>query len=185
MSTTQPTAHQRILYAAHDLFYRDGIRATGIDKIIKEAGVTKVTFYRHFPAKDDLIRAFLSYRHQRWITWFRETLSREMAEKNDLAAALGAALGEWFISESFRGCAFINTSVELADALPESLCIARSHKQEMTNVLLGWLPQGEAGQNQAATIALMIDGAIVKAQREKSPHSALKALNDALVVLLR
>jgi len=50
-------ARQRILLTAHDLFYQEGIRATGIDRIIKESGVTKVTFYRHFPSKNDLITA--------------------------------------------------------------------------------------------------------------------------------
>lgn len=185
MTPVQPNARDRILSAAHDLFYRDGIRATGIDKIIKEAGVTKVTFYRHFPAKDDLIRAFLDYRHERWIEWFRTALSREMSAKNDLAAALCATLAEWFASDAFRGCAFINTAVELADALPESLSVARSHKQDMTDALTAWLPQGEGGKRLAATLSMLIDGAIVKAQREENPQAALAVLNDALVALLR
>lgn len=63
-------ARERILLAAHDLFYREGIRATGVDKVIAAAGVTKVTFYRHFPSKHDLIRAFLEYRHGIWMAWF-------------------------------------------------------------------------------------------------------------------
>ncbi|WP_394700542.1 TetR/AcrR family transcriptional regulator [Thiomicrorhabdus sp.] len=67
---TKLPARERILLTAHDLFYREGIRATGIDRLIREAGVTKVTFYRHFPSKNDLILAFLHYRHQRWMDWF-------------------------------------------------------------------------------------------------------------------
>ena len=55
---------ERILLTAHDLFYRDGIRATGIDRVIAESGVAKKTFYRYFPSKDDLIVAFLEYRHR-------------------------------------------------------------------------------------------------------------------------
>lgn len=51
-------ARERILLTAHDLFYRDGIRASGIDRVIAEAGVSKATFYRHFPSKNALIRAF-------------------------------------------------------------------------------------------------------------------------------
>jgi len=54
VSPTLP-ARERILLTAHELFYRDGIRATGIDRVIAESGVTKVTFYRHFPSKNDLI----------------------------------------------------------------------------------------------------------------------------------
>ena len=64
-------ASERILLTAHDLFYREGIRATGIDRVIAESGVTKVTFYRHFPSKNELILAFLAYRHERWMALVR------------------------------------------------------------------------------------------------------------------
>ncbi|MCT4701281.1 TetR/AcrR family transcriptional regulator [Enterobacteriaceae bacterium H20N1] len=183
MPAAQPNAHDRILQTAHDLFYRDGIRATGIDKIIKEAGVTKVTFYRHFPAKDALVRAFLNYRHERWIGWFRASLAHEITLRHSFAAALCATLDEWFRSEAFRGCAFINTAVELADALPESLALAQSHKQEMTRILAEYLPKDETGLRLAAIIAMGIDGAIVKAQRDARPDEAIKILNDYLKLL--
>ena len=75
-------ARERILLAAHELFYRDGLRATGVDRVIAAAGVTKVTFYRHFPAKDELIRAFLAYRHERWMDWFQAALARHQAAQS-------------------------------------------------------------------------------------------------------
>ena len=74
--TPELSARERILLTAHDLFYSDGVRATGIDKVIAEARVTKVTFYRHFPSKNDLIRAYLDYRHERWMSWFKDALNR-------------------------------------------------------------------------------------------------------------
>ena len=64
-------ARERVLATALALFYRDGIRATGIDRVIAEAGVTKVTFYRHFPSKDALVVAFLESRHERWMAYTR------------------------------------------------------------------------------------------------------------------
>ena len=67
-------ARDRLLHTAHALFYRDGIRATGIDRVIAESGVTKVTFYRHFPSKNDLICAYLEYRHTGWMAWFGDAL---------------------------------------------------------------------------------------------------------------
>ncbi len=70
------SARDRILQTAHDLFYRDGIRATGIDRIIAEAQVTKVTFYRHFPSKNALVGAYLDYRHALWMGWFADALHR-------------------------------------------------------------------------------------------------------------
>ena len=67
-------AREKILLSAHELFYRHGIRATGIDKIIAQARVTKVTFYRHFPSKNDLILAYLEYRHTRWLNRFSQSI---------------------------------------------------------------------------------------------------------------
>ena len=82
----------RILVTAHTLFYRDGIRATGIDRVIAESGVAKKTFYRYYPAKSDLIVAFLEYRHRNWMTWFEDAVQRHGAD----ADALVPALAEWF-----------------------------------------------------------------------------------------
>ncbi|EPF18553.1 Uncharacterized HTH-type transcriptional regulator yxaF [Cedecea davisae] len=183
MSTVTLSARDRILHTAHNLFYRDGIRATGIDRIIKEAGVTKVTFYRHFPAKNDLIGAFLDYRHRRWMAWFSETLKQEMARTGSLVQSLAAALENWFDDEAFRGCAFINSAVEMAEALPETLPIARAHKQAMVECLAGYLPHNEAGKQQAEMLALVIDGAIVKAQRDGGGEEALIQLRAWLALL--
>ena len=79
MDASTLPARERILVTAHELFYRDGLRATGIDRIIAESGVAKLTFYRHFPSKDALIRTFLDYRHERWMAWFVDALGRHGA----------------------------------------------------------------------------------------------------------
>ena len=79
MDLSQLPARERILVTAHALFYRDGIRATGVDRLIAESGVAKLTFYRHFPSKDDLVRAFLDYRHERWMAWLVDALGRHGA----------------------------------------------------------------------------------------------------------
>lgn len=174
-------ARDRILLTAHQLFYRDGIRATGIDLIIKQAGVTKVTFYRHFPSKNALVLAFLNYRHQRWITWFSDSLQKNMAPPDaSLAHALSQTLEAWFSHSDFRGCAFINSALEFAEALPEVAIHAAQHKQQMTEVIARYLPQ-TAPEFMAQAIALLVDGAIVNAQigGENRQDSALlcSALN--------
>ncbi|MDD3519164.1 MAG: TetR/AcrR family transcriptional regulator, partial [Chromatiales bacterium] len=133
---TQPGARERILLTAHDLFYRDGVRATGIDRIIAESGVTKVTFYRHFPSKNDLIRAFLDYRHGRWMAWFVDALVRHGGNAN----AVVPAVGEWLGDPEYRGCAFINTVTELAGTLPDVVEIAHAHKQDMIAAIAAVLP---------------------------------------------
>jgi len=157
---------ERILLTAHDLFYRDGIRATGIDKVIAEAGVTKVTFYRHFPSKNDLIRAFLDYRHQRWIAWFTDAVQRHGGREGGGLRPLVATMAEWFRNPIYRGCAFINTVAELGGALPDVVEICHSHKQDMVQVIAGLLPDRPERLQLANAAAVAIDGAIVKAQLE-------------------
>ena len=162
----------RILHTAHDLFYRDGIRATGIDRVIAESGVAKKTFYRYFPSKDDLIVAFLDYRHDIWMAWFRDALQRH----GGTLAALVPALAEWFGSEAYRGCAFINSVVEVGGTLPQAVDIARRHKRDMTAAIRALMPASRSAKADAQALALAVDGAIVAAQFADSPADALKAL---------
>ena len=175
-------ARDRILLTAHDLFYREGIRATGIDPIIRQAGVTKVTFYRHFASKNLLVSAFLDYRHEQWMTWFEEKLAQEMgACAGDFPLALTATLAEWFESEDFRGCAFINSALEFSEPLPQVLDVAASHKQQMADAIAACLPESAERAFSAQTIAMITDGAIVTAQINRNIPQVLSMLKATLV----
>ena len=167
-----PGARERILLAAHELFYRDGIRATGIDRVIAESGVAKLTFYRHFPSKNELVREFLEYRHRRWMDWFTAALQRHGGD----IKALVPALGEWFRSDGYRGCAFINSVGELGETLPEVVDITRRHKQDMADAIAQLLPASRQRRRQATDLALAVDGAIVRAQFDQDPRAALASL---------
>lgn len=175
-------ARDRILVTAHDLFYRDGIRATGIDRIIAESGVAKLTFYRHFPSKDELVRSFLAYRHQRWMAWFVDALGRHGARPGGGLAPLVAALAEWFAEPAFRGCAFINAMAEVGGSAPETLAIAQQHKREMEEVIADLLPEGAMRAARARAVAMAVDGAIVRAQMTGAQPAleGLRTLLDAL-----
>ena len=173
--TGKRSARDRILLTAHALFYREGIRATGIDRVIAESGVTKVTFYRHFRSKNDLVVAYLDYRHALWMAWFEEALSRHGADQRGIAA-LVPALAEWLRDDQYRGCAFINGVGELGGALPEVAGIARRHKAAMTSAIARWLPPSRQRRRDAQALAVAVDGAIVHAQYEETPDAALKAL---------
>ena len=164
---------ERILVTAHALFYRDGIRATGIDRVIAESGVAKKTFYRYYPAKNDLVVAFLEYRHRNWMSWFEDAVKRHGAD----ADALAPALAEWFESDVYRGCAFINAVVEVGGTLPEAVDISRRHKLDMAAVIRTLLPaSSRTAKADARALAMAVDGAIVGAQFEDSPEVALKSL---------
>ncbi|SFV02248.1 transcriptional regulator, TetR family [Polaromonas sp. YR568] len=184
MDIPAPSPRERILLTAHDLFYRDGLRATGIDRIIAESGVAKLTFYRCFASKDELIRTFLDYRHERWMAWFVDALGRHGAVSGGGLAPLVPALGEWFADPLFRGCAFINAIAEVGNALPGVAAIVQNHKQDMQQVIAGLLPAGARQQALAAAAALAVDGAIVKAQMEGSEAAlaGLRLLLDTLDV---
>ncbi|MEJ2407514.1 MAG: TetR/AcrR family transcriptional regulator [Candidatus Thiodiazotropha sp.] len=170
------SARERILLTAHELFYQEGIRATGIDRVIAMSGVAKVTFYRHFPSKNDLILEFLEFRHQRWMAWFADALQRHGGD----IKALVPTLAEWFVSKDFRGCAFINSVGELGATRPEVMEITQRHKQEMSDIIADLLPPSRWRKRDAQDYALLVDGAIIRAQIEQNAKAALSSLNRIL-----
>lgn len=131
---TAKPARDRILETASRLFYQEGLRATGIDRIIAESGVAKMSFYRHFPSKTDLIAAFLNARHQRWMSWFRGEVDRRIDSEGRLDV-IAEVLDEWFQQPDFRGCAFINTVAESGSSSSREREIAVQHKAELANYL--------------------------------------------------
>jgi AcrR family transcriptional regulator len=182
MDASTLPARERILVTAHELFYRDGLRATGIDRIIAESGVAKLTFYRHFPSKDALIRTFLDYRHERWMAWFVDALGRHGAVPGGGLKPLGDAMAEWFNDPAFRGCAFINAVAEVGGTLDGVVQIAQGHKQHMQQVIADLLPAGPNQASTAGAAALAVDGAIVRAQMEgvEAALAGLRRLLEAL-----
>lgn len=177
-------ARQRVLVTAHRLFYWDGIRATGIDRVIAESGVTKVTFYRHFPSKQALVLAYLDHRHALWMAWFRDALQRHAGGLPAGAEALAGALGEWFGDDGFRGCAFINAAVELGGSVDAVLAVVRQHKQDLVDTLAQALPAGPQAGAQAEALALAIDGAIVQAQSGRPLGPVLAGFRRLVAPLL-
>ena len=186
-SAAAPGARERILFAAHELFYREGIRATGIDRVIAESGVAKLSFYRHYPSKNDLVLAFLEHRHARWMAWFKDALARH----GGTPKALMPALAEWFGSEGFRGCAFINSVGELGESVPEINEITRRHKADMAKAIARLLPAGSGSPSAyrqrrllAMDLATAVDGAIIRAQYDGDPQPALASLKRICQALL-
>ncbi|MCE5964213.1 TetR/AcrR family transcriptional regulator [Enterobacter roggenkampii] len=181
---TKISVRDKILLTAHDLFYSTGFRATGVDTLIKEAKVTKVTFYRHFPSKSLLILAYLHYRHEIWINWFEATLRRHLVEGQTPADALLATLYEWFISPDFHGCAFINASAEAKseDIESEIKAICRDHKIETKKIIA--LLTKIADERAVNEIMLLIDGAIIHAQMGMETDEVIASLKRALADLI-
>lgn len=173
------SAREKILTTAHALFYLHGIRATGIDKIIEQAGVTKVTFYRHFPSKNQLIFAYLDYRHTLWMTWFSDTLQHQSEAGQAPATALVATMRLWWEQPDFRGCAFLNATAEIGDALPEVEQLTREHKAAVAAELAGRWPGHET-----AAVVVALDGAIMHAQMGLPVEAVAAQLAQLLNALL-
>jgi AcrR family transcriptional regulator len=173
----QPTARDRILDTAKRLFYRDGLRATGIDKIIAESGVAKMSLYRHFPSKNDLIAAFLDWRHAHWTTWFTEAVEARWTRTPTLCV-LADVLGAWFEEDDFRGCAFINAVAETGGADAADVAgasqrtLAQRHKAGLEAYIaeLAVRLQLSAPALVAQEAMLCIDGMIVRAQFQRDPQ---------------
>ncbi|WP_304352089.1 TetR/AcrR family transcriptional regulator [Comamonas testosteroni] len=165
---------ERILVAAHDLFYSEGIRATGVDRIIDRSSVSKVTFYRQYASKDELIRAYLDYRHQGWISWFKSSLAQESHDGASATEALLRTLRGWFSQTHFRGCAFLNAAAELGSTDPGILEIVRQHKKEMACVLDELF--GDHAVSAGQSLSLPVDGAIVHVQMGQPLEEVLENL---------
>jgi len=175
-------AKARILETADRLFYLDGIRAVGIDRIIAEAGVAKMTLYSYFPSKDDLITAVLRYREERVLEFFRSSMERHGRRTRDKLRAFFAALEEWFEAPGFRGCAFQNAAVELADPAHSGTLFVRDHKKRFARILRDIVEEalGPKAAKSTPAIVLLVEGAIVTAVIHGSSEAAGIARDAAL-----
>src|SRR5213595_2429766 len=175
-------ARQRILETADRLFYGNGIRAVGIDRIIAEAGVAKMSLYKHFPSKDDLILAVLQHREEGVLEFFRSAMERHGNRAKSPLRAFFAALKDFFESPGFRGCPFQNAAVELADPAHPGTEFVRGHKQRFSEFLRGLVEQtvGRAAAKVAPAVAILVEGAIMTAVIQGNPESADVARDAAL-----
>ena len=180
---TKISVRDKILRTAHDLFYSTGFKATGVDTLIKEAKVTKVTFYRHFPSKSLLILAYLHYRHEIWMNWFETSLRRNLNAGQASSEALSATLYEWFVSPEFHGCAFINASAEAKseDIESEIKAICRDHKLETKKMITSLTKI--ADERVINEIMLLIDGAIIHAQMGVDTDAVISPLKAGIRLL--
>lgn len=179
-------ARERILETAERLFYAEGIRAVGIDRIIAEAGVAKMTLYNHFPSKDDLILATLQYREATFMERFTAWMEKAKTGRATRLDAFFSALKCWFESPEFRGCAFINAAVELADPTHPGAQFSTAHKVRFRELLKEILQEtaGVVAAKQSDAVALLVEGAIVSAVMEQSARPA-EVAQEATMRLLK
>jgi AcrR family transcriptional regulator len=110
------SGRERVGRAAYELFSRQGVRAVGVDAVIALAGTAKMTLYRNFPSKDDLILDFLQRREERWThQWLVAESQRRGDTPREQLLAIFDVFSEWFHDPEFEGCSFLTTMVEIND----------------------------------------------------------------------
>ena len=161
------TSRDRIIRTAHDMFYRVGFHAVGLDGILAEVGVTKTTFYNHFGSKEDLVGEVLVWHDRWWQDTFRELLKKHGGDNpRDQLLAIPNVLDWLFASNDFNGCFFVNVAVQFPLPHDPAHEAAVKHKQAMGGIIREL--SGYAGADDAAALAdelsLVIEGAYVTRQ---------------------
>lgn len=161
----QAPPRARILTTAYMLFSQRGIRDVGVDELIASSGVAKSTFYRHFSSKQDLVLAFLQRREEIW-TWgmvVGGARQRASTPEQQLLAIFDV-FDDWFDSDDFEGCSFINVLLELGIEHPAGQ--ASSEHGENIRLILRGLAE-EAGlvdcDEFAYSLHILMKGSIVSA----------------------
>jgi AcrR family transcriptional regulator len=172
-------ARTRVLDAAEELFYGRGIQVVGMDDIRAASGVSLKRLYQLFPAKGQLVAAYLDRRDGRW----RGRLARYVADSAagrtaDPAGRLLAVfdwLARWFAEPGFRGCAWINGFGELGAVSPEVVAAARAHKAAFRDYLRGLAADAGLPAEMADQLTLLAEGAMVTAGIFGTPEPAAQA----------
>ncbi|PTY08523.1 TetR family transcriptional regulator [Opitutaceae bacterium EW11] len=166
-AATKPSSPKRdqLLDTAWRLFYRDGYHAVGIDTILAEAGVAKMTLYNHFASKDELIAAVLEKRHQEFVGALNAALEKSGKTGAKRLLAVFDWLEEWMTSPGFNGCTFIRAVAEYPRAEERPHVVAAEHKQWVIDYLAE-LARAASLKDPASLgrqLALVMEGAIVTA----------------------
>lgn len=180
-----PDVRERILETASTLFYQRGVRAVGVDLVVKEAAVAKTSLYRYFPTKDDLIVAFLEREDlEFWALWDR------VAEQHpdDPAGELDAHMrwmGERLARSNYRGCPQINVAAEFAEEDHPAREVSRRHMRALRSRLQGIAKRLDAPRSDqlATQLAVLINGAFVSSAL-LNPEEATDVLLGCLMALL-
>lgn len=165
MKTKTVSPKEKLFQTAARLFFQHGYRAVGVDTIAAESGIGKMTLYRHFPSKDDLIAAYLRESDRDFWRYFQQSIQDAASARQKLLSFF-LSLQDYVTSPACYGCPFINVISEYPEPDYPGHQIAREHKQSVRNHFLQ-LTQ-EAGANQpdmlADALLLLMDGAYMAAR---------------------
>ncbi|WP_042877087.1 TetR/AcrR family transcriptional regulator [Cupriavidus necator] len=157
----EPSARERLVQTATDLFYQEGVRAIGIDTVIERSGVSKSSLYRTFSSKEELIAAFVEEQDRRFWQWWDDLVASGVGEPRKQLEGIVIGVAELISQPQFRGCPFINICIEFPDRQQPCTEIACANKEEVRERLrvlsrdLGAQDPDRLGDQ----LAILLDGA--------------------------
>jgi AcrR family transcriptional regulator len=177
-----PSARERLLAAASELFYDEGVHTVGIDRVIERAGVAKASLYNTFGSKDALVRAYLEGRHTQQVERITRYIARYSDPREQLLGVFEAQ-GQLFADPTFRGCAFVSASAESPGELVEQ---ATAEYRGWVRTLLTGLAR-EVGVSAPETLGralhMIYDGASLSARMDHDPSASVVARAAAETLL--
>lgn len=182
------SARQVIIETASELFYNNGYNLTGINEIIREAGIAKATLYNNFKSKDDICIAYLNYKHSHFITDFTTFTNAAQSGDAQLIAIFDFLL-EFYASENFNGCWCINTVSEIPKDKTEIIAEIQGQKKELRKIILDLVQKNkpslstEQVQSLGSQLYLLYEGAVSESYllQERWPIDTAKSLTKQLL----
>lgn len=183
---TDPSTRERLVSAASELFYSEGIRAVSVDAVAAKAGLTKRTLYYHFASKDDLIAAYLEAREQPNLERFRRWYETSDGDVASRVRGIFRRLAIAARHPGWKGCAFLRTSAELA-GLPGHPAIRKAvtHKRDFECWFQArFEAEGIVSAEQLARhVVLLLDGAFAVVLLNRDP-AYMESAGDAAFLLV-
>jgi AcrR family transcriptional regulator len=178
-------ARDRIFAAAREMFYRKGIRAVGVESIVAAAGATKMSLYRSFPSKDDLVVAYLRERDAQYWQWWDDIMDRHAGDPRAQLRALVESVATRTSRPDYRGCPFTNAATEFPEPHHPGREVAAENKRELRARLRGLAAAAGARDPGALgdQLFLLVEGAYASGQimGRDSPSSSIAAAAEALL----
>ncbi len=167
----------RILRAANDLFYREGVHAVGIDRILKEANAAKASLYAHFRSKDDLVAAYLETRGTSWKEHVEAQMAKHGGSARERLLLLFDLMEAWACDSEFRGCPFINAAGELSEPSHPAHAVAKRHRAWMQNLIHDLVRETGVTNfdNIARSVTILYDGSASVALVDSNKKAAATA----------
>ena len=171
----------QLLDTALELFYQHGIHATGISQIIAEAGVSRMTLYKHFRSKEELVRAVLERHDVRLREWLAAAIERHARAPEERLLAIFDAFAEQCRQADFRGCPFVKAAGEYPDLDDPIHQISKRHQEMVEAHVSGLAAQTGVAEPDvlAKQLCLLLQGAVVSAQVRGDLGAVLEARRAA------